>query len=156
MTGGFLFSTLDRVLSWSRSNSLWFFSTGTGCCADELLETYSCRYDLERFGCVPQVDPRQADLLIVSGAISQKAAPFLKQAYEAMVSPKYVLAVGACACGGGPFASNSSYATTSGAEGVVPVDVFVPGCPPRPEAIMNVLIALQEKIIGNSRIKKTR
>src|SRR2546430_1573526 len=96
--GGFLFSTLDRVLSWSRSKSLWFFSTGTGCCADELLETYGCRYDLERFGCVPQVDPRQADLLIVSGAISQKAAPFLRQAYDSMVAPKYVLAVGACAC----------------------------------------------------------
>ena len=156
MKGGFLFSTVDRVLSWSRSQSLWYFSTGSGCCADELLETFSCRYDIERFGCVPQVDPHQADLLIVSGVVSLKTAPYLQEAYESMVSPKYVLAVGACACGGGPFASNLSYATSSGVKNVIPVDVFVPGCPPRPEAVMNGLITLQEKIRGNSGLKEAR
>jgi NADH-quinone oxidoreductase subunit B len=107
-----------------------------------------CRYDLERFGCLPQVDPRQADLLIVCGMVSQKIAPYLKQLYEEMLPPKYVLAVGACANCGGPFSGESSYSVISGVDQVLPVDVLVPGCPPRPEAIMNGLIALQEKISG--------
>jgi NADH-quinone oxidoreductase subunit B len=106
------------------------------------------RYDLERFGCLPQVDPRQADLLIVSGMVSYKAAPHLKNLYETMLSPKYVLALGACANCGGPFSPKLSYSVVGGVDQVIPVDVYVPGCPPRPEAIMNGLIALQEKISG--------
>jgi NADH-quinone oxidoreductase subunit B len=107
-----------------------------------------CRYDLERFGCLPQVDPRQADLLIVCGMVSYKAAPHLKSLYDAMLNPKYVLAVGACANCGGPFSPEFSYSAVPGVDQVIPVDVYVPGCPPRPEAIMNGLIALQEKISG--------
>ncbi len=149
--GGFYVSTIGRMLSWARSQSLWYISSGPGCCADEVLETSGCRYDLERFGCVPQVEPGQADLLIVSGAVSYKAAPHLRGIYDAMLSPKYVLAIGACANCGGPFAPEYSYSTVPGVDRVVPVDVYVPGCPPRPEAIMNGLITLQEKIRGYER-----
>jgi NADH-quinone oxidoreductase subunit B len=127
-------------------------STGAGCCADEVINTMGCRYDLERFGCLPQVDPRQADLLIISGVISYKAAENLKAIYDAMLPPKYVLSIGSCANCGGPFAPEFSYSVVPGADRLVPVDVYVPGCPPRPEAIMNGLIALQEKIRGNNQI----
>jgi NADH-quinone oxidoreductase subunit B len=148
MAGSFYLSTVGRVLKWARSKSLWYISTGTACCADEVLGAMGCRYDLERFGCLPQVDPRQADLLIVCGMVSHKIAPYLKELYNEMLAPKYVLAVGACANCGGPFSSESNYSVISGVDQVIPVDVFVPGCPPRPEAIMNGLIALQEKISG--------
>ncbi len=107
-----------------------------------------CRYDLERFGCLPQVDPRQADLLIVCGMVSYKAMPYLLDFYDKMLSPKYVLAVGSCASSGGPFSPDLSYSVVPGVNAVIPVDVYVPGCPPRPEAVMNGLIALQEKICG--------
>lgn len=148
MSGSFYLSTVGRVLKWARSRSLWYVSTGTGCCADEVLDSMGCRYDLERFGCVQQVDPRQADLLIVCGMVSYKAAPYLKSLYDTMLTPKYVLAVGACANCGGPFSPEFSYSVVPGVDQVIPVDVYVPGCPPRPEAIMNGLIALQEKISG--------
>ncbi|MDR3607476.1 MAG: NADH-quinone oxidoreductase subunit NuoB [Oligoflexia bacterium] len=146
MSGSFGFSTLQKALSWARSKSLWQISTGAGCCADEVLNAIGARYDLERFGSVAQVDARQSDLLIVNGAISLKAAPYLRALYNEMLEPKYVLAIGSCANGGGLFGPKYSYATTAGANEVVPVDVYVPGCPPRPEAIMNGLIYLQEKI----------
>ena len=148
MMGSFYLSTVGRLLNWARSRSLWYVSTGAGCCADEVLNCMGSRYDLERFGCLPQVDPRQADLLIVSGMVSYKAAPHLKNLYDTMLSPKYVLAVGACANCGGPFTPEFSYSVVRGVDQVIPVDVYVPGCPPRPEAIMNGLIALQEKISG--------
>ncbi len=155
MASSFYLSTLGRLLKWSRSRSLWYVSTGTGCCADEVLDSMGCRYDLERFGCLPQVDPRQADLLIVCGMVSYKAAAHLKSLYDSMLTPKYVLAVGACANCGGPFSPEYSYSVVPGVDQVIPVDVYVPGCPPRPEAIMNGLIALQEKISGqeSSRIE---
>lgn len=143
---GFYFSGVEKVLGWARSNSLWYMSLSSGCCADEVLQSMGCRYDLERFGCVPQVDPRQADLLILTGVVSYKAAPDLTTLYEQMPSPKYVLAVGACASCGGAFAPEFSYAVVPGADRVIPVDVYVAGCPPRPEAIMNGLIKLQSKI----------
>ncbi len=148
MSGSFYLSTVGKVLKWARSKSLWYISTGTGCCADEVLGAMGCRYDLERFGCLAQVDPRQADLLIVCGVVSYKVAPYLKELYDEMLAPKYVLAVGSCANCGGPFSQESNYSVVAGADQVIPVDVFVPGCPPRPEAIMNGLIALQEKISG--------
>lgn len=150
-SSSFLVTTLGQALSWARSQSLWFKSIQGGCCADEVLETLGCRYDLERFGCLPQPDARQADLLIVSGIVSYKTAPFLKQVYDSMLSPKYVLAIGSCAACGGPFAPEYSYAVVPGADRIIPVDVYVPGCPPRPEAIMNGIITLQEKISGRAR-----
>lgn len=148
MAGSLYLSTVGQVLKWAQSRSLWYVSTGSGCCADEVLNLLGSRYDLERFGCLPQSDARQADLLIISGMVSFKAMPHLKKLYDSMLSPKYVLAVGACASCGGPFAPEYSYAVVPGVMQMIPVDVYVPGCPPRPEAIMNGLIALQEKISG--------
>ena len=148
MVGSVYFSTIGRLLKWSRARSLWYVSTGAGCCADEVLDSMGCRYDLERFGCVPEVDPRHADLLIVCGVVTHKAVPHLKELYDSMLTPKYVLAVGACANCGGLFSPQFSYSVVQGVNQVIPVDVYVPGCPPRPEAIMNGLIALQEKISG--------
>ncbi len=130
------------LTTWARSHSLGFYSVLGGCCADELFQTVGCRYDLERLGCFQKFDPGQADLLIVNGGITEKAAPYLKRVYDSLLQPKYVMALGACACSGGVF----------GAQGVgrlFPVDLFVAGCPPRPEAIMNGLIMLQGKIRGN-------
>lgn len=149
--GSFYLSTVGKMLKWARSQSLWYISISGGCCADEVLNSMGNTYDLERFGCVPQVDARQADLLIVSGIISYKAAPHLKALYDSMLSPKYVLAVGSCANCGGLFSPELSYSSVAGLDKIVPVDVYVPGCPPRPESIMNGLIALQDKISGNKR-----
>jgi NADH-quinone oxidoreductase subunit B len=115
------------------------------------MNSVGCRYDLERFGALPQVDPRQADLLIVTGMVSYKAATHLRQVYDRMLAPKYVLAIGACSTCGGPFATEFSYSAVGGVDRILPVDVYVPGCPPRPESIMNGLIALQEKIRGTDR-----
>ena len=148
MSGNFYLSTIGQFLKWAQSRSLWYVSTGSGCCADEILNLLGSRYDIERFGCLPQVDPRQADLLIISGVVSYKAMSHLKKLYDSMLSPKYVLAVGACANCGGPFSPDFSYSAVPGVDRFIPVDVYVPGCPPRPEAIMNGLIALQEKISG--------
>ncbi len=149
--GSFYFSTVGKVLNWARANALWYQTIGGGCCAEEVGEVSSCRYDLERFGCVPQVDPRHADLLIISGAIPYKTVETLKALYDSMPAPRYVLSIGACANCGGAFAPEYSYAVVPGVDRIIPVDVYVPGCPPRPEAIMNGLIALQEKIRGNYR-----
>jgi NADH-quinone oxidoreductase subunit B len=149
--GSVYLTTIGRLLKWARSQSLWYLPVSGGCCADEVLNSMGSRYDLERFGCVPQVDARQADLLIVSGAVSYKAAPHLKKLYDSMLSPKYVIAVGSCANCGGVFSPESSYSVVPGLDKIIPVDVYVPGCPPRPESIMNGLIALQDKISGNGR-----
>ena len=148
MGGAFYSTSFSKLLKWAQSRSLWYFSTGSSCCADEVLSSMGCRYDMERFGCLPQHDPRQSDLLIVCGIVSHKSAPHLKQLYEAMLSPKWVLAIGACANGGGAFSPQFSYSVVPGVEQVIPVDVYIPGCPPRPEAIMNGLMALQDKICG--------
>ena len=148
MASSLYLSTVGKAMRWAQANSLWFTSTGSGCCADELLSTIGCRYDLERFGCVGQSEPSQCDLLIVSGMVSQKAAPYLRELYESMLQPRFVLALGSCASCGGPFAPEYSYAVLPGVDQVVPVDVYVPGCPPRPEAIMNGLITLQQRIAG--------
>lgn len=149
--GGFYLSTVGKMLNWARAQSLSTVPIGACSCFSEVLETIGCRYDLERFGYSAQPDPRQADLIIVSGMLSYKAAPYLRQVYDSMLWPKYVLAIGACACCGGAHAPELSYAVVPGVDRVIPVDVYVPGCPPRPEAIMNGLIALQERIRGNER-----
>jgi len=141
-------STVGRVLDWSRSNSLWYTVANAGCCSDEMLNTLGCRYDFERFGSIPQIDARQSDLLIISGPISYKMVPHVRALYDLMPSPKYVLALGSCANCGGPFAPEISYSTIPGVDRILPVDIYVPGCPPRPEAIMDGLLALQGKIRG--------
>ena len=150
-------SAFARVMNWARSQSLWYITAGgSGCCGDEVMETASCRYDMERFGCVPQVDPRQADLLIISGTVTYKAAPHLRALYDSMLEPKYVIALGSCANCGGAFAPEYSYCVTPGVDRIIPVDVFVPGCPPRPEAIMKGVLTLQEKIRGDQHRRSAR
>jgi NADH-quinone oxidoreductase subunit B len=144
---------MKQILAWARSQSLSYIWTGSGCCADEVFNSVGCRYDLERFGCVPQMEPNQADLLIINGFVSEKAEEHLRALYDAMKNPKYVLAVGACASSGGMFGPGCTYAVRKIPSSIVPVDVFVPGCPPRPEAIMNGLIELQEKIRGHQRAR---
>ena len=144
--GGFMVGALQDVVNWARSNSLWPLTFGTSCCAIELMSAASAKYDYSRFGFeVVRATPRQADLIIVSGTIVNKMAPALKRLYDQMPDPKYVIAMGACAISGGPFFYNT-YSVVKGVDHVIPVDVYIPGCPPRPEALMHALITLQEKI----------
>lgn len=142
----FLVSSVDAVANWARSNSLWPLSFGTSCCAIELMSTVSAKYDWSRFGFeVMRASPRQCDLIIVAGTITRKMAPVLKRLYDQMPEPRYVIAMGSCAISGGPFYYNS-YAVVRGVDNVIPVDVYIPGCPPRPEALIHGMMTLQEKI----------
>ncbi len=146
----FVSTKMGELMGWAQSASVWTFTVSGGCCANEMLSLQGCRYDLERFGCLPQSHPEQADLLIVGTAVTAQMADVIREIYERMPSPKYVMAVGACANSGGAFDSQVSYAGVQPLDQVIPVDVYVPGCPPRPEAMMNGLIRLQEKIRAKS------
>jgi NADH-quinone oxidoreductase subunit B len=144
--GGILVSAMDEVINWARSNSLWPLTFGTSCCAIEMMSAYSAKYDWSRFGFeVARATPRQADVIIIAGTIVNKMAPVLKRLYDQMADPKYVVAMGACATSGGPFFYNT-YSVVKGADHVIPVDVYVAGCPPRPEALIHALMTLQVKI----------
>ncbi|MBI3089082.1 MAG: NADH-quinone oxidoreductase subunit NuoB [Candidatus Tectomicrobia bacterium] len=135
---------LGEVVKWARKNSLWPMPFGTSCCAIELMSVLTTKYDISRFGAeVARFSPRQADLLMVAGWITRKMAPALRKIYDQMPEPKWVIAMGACASCGGP---HNSYAVLQGADEVVPVDMYVPGCPPRPEAVIDAVIKLQERI----------
>ena len=141
---GFVTSTLDAVVSWGRSNSLWPMPFGTACCAIEMMATLAGRYDLSRFGAeVIRFSPRQADLLIISGRISLKMMPVLLQIYRQMPEPKWIISMGACASCGGMF---DTYPQIQGVDRFLPVDVYVPGCPPRPEMLIDAVIRIQDKI----------
>lgn len=147
MNPGHLPSVLEK---WARANSLWYYHVSGGCCADEVMNSQGCKYDLERFGCLPVPEPEQADLLIVSTAVTHRMAEEIRKVYDRMSEPRYVMALGACANSAGAFDTRVTYGLKGVLEDVVPVDVYVPGCPPRPEAIMNGLIRLQEKIEGKN------
>jgi NADH-quinone oxidoreductase subunit B len=137
--------TLDQLINWGRANSLWSLTFATSCCGIEFMACGCSRYDFARFGFeVTRNSPRQADLIMCAGTITHKMAPALKRLYDEMAEPKYVIAVGGCAISGGPF--KSSYHVVKGIEEIVPVDVFIPGCPPRPEAIMYGMMQLQRKV----------
>ena len=140
-----LTTTVDRALSWARSSSIWPATFGLACCAIEMMHTATPRYDIARFGAeVFRASPRQADLLIVSGRVSQKMAPVLRRIYDQMMEPKWVISMGACASSGGVF---NNYAIVQGVDKIVPVDVYVPGCPPRPESLIEGILILQ-RVIG--------
>ena len=138
-------TTLDRVYNWSRENSMWPMMFGLACCAIEMIATAASRYDLARFGMeVMRPSPRQADVMIVSGTVTKKMVPQIVRLYNQMAEPRYVIAMGACASGGGPF--KDGYNVVPGVDKFIPVDVYIAGCPPTPQALLNGLITLQKKV----------
>ncbi len=144
---GILLTSLNELYNWGRSNSVWPLQFGLACCAIEMIAASMARYDIARFGSeVFRPSPRQADLLIVSGTVTKKMAPQVVRLWNQMPEPKYCIAMGACAISGGPF--KQGYNVLKGIDRFIPVDVYIPGCPPRPEALLNGLIALQKKIRG--------
>lgn len=138
-------TTLDKIYNWGRRNSVWPVTFGLACCAIEMISTAASRYDLARFGMeIFRASPRQADLMIVSGTVTKKMVPQIVRIYNQMPEPRYVLSMGACASGGGPF--KEGYNVVDGIDKFLPVDVYVPGCPPTPQALINGLMALQQKM----------
>jgi NADH-quinone oxidoreductase subunit B len=138
-------TSIDRIYNWGRRNSVWPMMFGLACCAIEMICVAASRYDFSRFGMeIMRPSPRQSDLMLVSGTVTKKMIPQIVRLYNQMPEPKYVLAMGACASGGGPF--KEGYSVVSGVDKFIPVDVYVPGCPPTPQALLNGLIKLQEKI----------
>jgi len=154
LTGQVAITTLDKIYNWGRRSSIWPMMFGLACCAIEMICTAASRYDFARFGMeVMRPSPRQADLMIVSGTVTKKMIPTIVRLYNQMPEPKYVVAMGACASGGGPF--KEGYSVVSGVDAYIPVDVYIPGCPPTPQALLNGLITLQKKIDTQS-IKQVR
>jgi NADH-quinone oxidoreductase subunit B len=150
--GSVLLTNMDKFVSAVRANSLWPLTFGLACCAIEMMATGASRYDLARFGAeVFRASPRQADLMIVAGRVSQKMAPVVRHIYDQMTEPKWVISMGACASCGGVF---NNYAIVQGVDEVVPVDVYVPGCPPRPEALIYGILQLQKKIMAQGSMRK--
>ncbi|GAB2442254.1 NuoB/complex I 20 kDa subunit family protein [Nocardia tengchongensis] len=144
LPSGFLLSTVEDMAGYLRKSSLWPATFGLACCAIEMMATGGGRFDIARFGMEAfRASPRQADLMIVAGRVSQKMAPVLRQVYDQMTEPKWVLAMGVCASSGGMF---NNYAIVQGVDHIVPVDIYLPGCPPRPEMLLNAILKLHEKI----------
>jgi NADH-quinone oxidoreductase subunit B len=143
------FANLDKILSLGRANSLWPMTFGLACCAIEMMATGAARFDLARFGAeVFRPSPRQCDVMIVAGTISKKMEPAVKTLYDQMPEPKWVIAMGNCAISGGPFAFEGQYGIVEGADKFLPVDIYIPGCPPRPEALIEGILELEEKVTG--------
>ena len=149
---GFLVSSVDDVITWARTGSLMWMTFGLACCAVEMMQASMPRYDMERFGMAPRASPRQSDLMIVAGTLTNKMAPALRKVYDQMPDPRYVLSMGSCANGGGYY--HYSYSVVRGCDRVVPVDVYVPGCPPSAEALLYGLLQLQKKIRRTGGIRR--
>jgi len=146
MPGGWIVTTsTDKIFNWARKSSIWPVTFGLACCAIEMMAAYASRFDLDRMGIIPRATPRQADLIIVAGRATIKIAPVVRRLWEQMPEPRYVISMGSCATCGGPFYYDN-YSILKGIDQVVPVDVYVAGCPPRPEALIEGILKLQEKI----------
>lgn len=152
--GSVITVNLEKLLALGRTSSLWYMLFGLACCAIELMATGAARYDFDRFGMLFRASPRQSDLMIVAGTVTRKMADRVKRLYEQMAEPRWVIAMGSCANTGGPF--YDSYAVVPGIDTVIPVDVYAPGCPPRPEALMQACLKLHEKIRAEARKPRPR
>ncbi len=141
---GFVVANFDKMLDWARTGSLWPMTFGLACCAVEMIHSYMSRYDLDRFGVIPRPSPRQSDVMIVAGTLTNKMAPALRKVYDQMAEPRWVISMGSCANGGGYY--HYSYSVVRGCDRIVPVDVYVPGCPPTAEALVYGILQLQKKI----------
>lgn len=141
---GFIVSKVDDLLDWARTGSLWPMTFGLACCAVEMIHSYMSRYDLDRFGVIPRPSPRQSDVMIVAGTLTNKMAPALRKVYDQMAEPRWVISMGSCANGGGYY--HYSYSVVRGCDRIVPVDIYVPGCPPTAEALVYGILQLQKKI----------
>ena len=141
---GFVVTSVDSLVNWARRGSLWPMTFGLACCAIEMMHAYMSRYDLDRFGVVPRPSPRQSDVIIVAGTLTNKMAPAFRKVYDQMAEPRYVISMGSCANGGGYY--HYSYSVVRGCDRVVPVDVYIPGCPPTAEALVYGILQLQKKI----------
>jgi NADH-quinone oxidoreductase subunit B len=141
---GYILTQIDKIVAWSRSGSLWPMTFGLACCAVEMMQTAASRYDLDRFGCLFRPSPRQSDVMIVAGTLCNKMAPALRKVYDQMPEPRWVISMGSCANGGGYY--HYSYSVTRGCDRIVPVDIYVPGCPPTAEGLLYGILLLQQKI----------
>jgi NADH-quinone oxidoreductase subunit B len=141
---GFLLTSADKLFDWARTGSMWPMTFGLACCAVEMIHAYMSRYDLDRFGMIPRPSPRQSDVMIVAGTLCNKMAPALRRVYDQMPEPRWALSMGSCANGGGYY--HYSYSVVRGCDRIVPVDIYVPGCPPTAEALVYGLLQLQKKI----------
>ena len=149
---GYILTTVNDVINWSRTGSLYWMTFGLACCAVEMMHTSIPRYDLERFGAIPRGSPRQSDLMIVAGTLTNKMAPALRKVYDQMPEPRYVISMGSCANGGGYY--HYSYSVVRGCDRIVPVDIYVPGCPPSAEALLYGIMQLQKKIRRTGTLKR--
>ena len=149
---GYLLTTAEDLLRAASSGSLWYLTFGLACCAVEMIHTSASRYDFDRFGMIPRASPRQADLMIVAGTLTNKMAPAIRKVYDQMAEPRYVISMGSCANGGGYY--HYSYSVVRGVDRILPVDVYVPGCPPTPEALLYGVMQLQRKIREGSTVHR--
>jgi len=155
-SSGVILTTVEDLINWCRKNSTWYLTFGTACCAIELMQTGGPRGDLERFGAMPRPSPRSSDLFIIAGTLTYKMALRVKRLYDQMSEPRFVISMGSCSNCGGLF--QYAYSVCKGVDQIIPVDIYVPGCPPRPEALMEAIVMLQERIqnegIGNDQLAK--